>query len=158
MKFPLVTRKRLESAELRIHLLETAVAKCAEEYESHEASLMHCYEVQQAQKAEIERKNEALGAARAECIQKAEEIRFLGGRAQKLEASEAEVSRLTAEFEKLTADYNALGSKVPAFRPKAVRWSGPDGARAQIEKALAEQREQNTGTAAIRQPKAKKKN
>lgn len=124
MKFPLVSRKRMESANLRIGLLEVSLAKSGADLEKisgHNATL-----------------KVTLGTVRNELIKANAEIK----------GQQAEIDRLTAAFEKLTADYNDLGKKVPAFRPKAVKWHGPDGARAQIERALIQQKQERTAVVA----------
>lgn len=125
MKFPLVSRSRLESANLRIGLLESSLAKAGDDVERLKESLT-------STRAEsltlIDKCSSYLresSTARVELITAKEEIK----------GQQAEIARLTAAFEKLTADYNDLGKKIPAFRPKAVRWNGPDGARAAIERA-----------------------
>jgi len=53
------------------------------------------------------------------------------------EALALDAKNLTAANEKLTKDYTQLSAHVP-IHPKAIRWNGPGGARAQAEQAAQE--------------------
>lgn len=139
-KFPLVTRARLVKVETRLGLTEDALKRAG---------------------ADVERMKESLSAARAACYRKDEEAkgvqaehdRTVKNLQQQLTGSqedyalkcrdnlvaETEITRLTAAFEKLTADYNDLGKHLPAFSAKRVKWSGPGGARESIQKAIHDQ-------------------
>lgn len=139
-KFPLVSRKRLVTSETRLAIAEDALRQSA---------------------ADVEHLKETRGLAQAEILKLREEIKGLESehdnttKSLQLQfdqcagAQQAEIDRLTAAYEKLTADYNELGKKIPAFRPKAVRWSGPGGAKALIEAALYAQSAEGRAQRAI---------